>query len=285
VTDNRAAFGDFSGEHLTIKTAALWHGWAVMFAGNDVEHAEPIIRSAKKGLRALAEKTGRIICPEEAVEIVDHAYSEQLQAQIENKILRKRGYDTESFKQRGKAKCTPDVYARVWDQIGKEKLSLRFLVSGHDENGNGHIWLVNGEDAPTSYNAIHFWAIGLGAPAALSRIALYLSRFKEFTSLEEAIYVAVTAKFAGEAASNVGRSTFVEIEKHWTHVNDAIPLGEDVIEAMRASWESGGVPPVPELTLKGLKVYMRMREKVIAKQMKSFRKAKQSVSQTSVPEQ
>lgn len=158
VTDNRAAFGSFSGENLTIKSAALWHGWSVMFAGNDVEHAEPIVRTATKALRALAKTTGRVISPEEAVRIVDDAYSEQLQAHIENKILRKHGFNSENFQRCGREKCTPEVYARVWDQIGRERLSLNFLVTGHDENGQAHVWFVDGENAPTSHNSIGFWA-------------------------------------------------------------------------------------------------------------------------------
>lgn len=265
VTDNRAAFGDFSGEYLTIKSAALWHGWSVMFAGNEVAHAEPIIRAAKKGLRALAREPGRVVSPEEAVRVVDHVYSEQLQANIENKLLRKHGYDTESFQRLGKERCTPDVYSRIWAQIDKERLSLRFLVCGHDENGCGHIWLVDGEGAPTSYNTIKFWAIGSGAQAALSRIALYLSKYKEFRSFEEAIYVATTAKFAAESAENVGHSTFITIERHWGHENDAIPFEDNVIAAMRHSWEKRGVPPVPSFALRGLRRYMATREKAVAK--------------------
>lgn len=270
VTDNRAAFGEFSGEHLTTKSAPLWHGWSVMFAGNDVEHAEPIIRNAKQALVALAKKTGRVITPEEASGIVDHAYSEQLQAQIENKILRKHGYDTESFQRLSKEQCTAGVYARVWDQIGKEKFSLKFLVTGHDENGLGHIWLVDGESAPTSYNTISFWAIGRGANAALGRIAVYLSKHKGFESLEEALYVAVTAKFAAESAENVGQSTFVVIDSHWSHETDAVVLQAPVIDLLRVSWNKREIPRAPSVALRGLKRYLPALEKQTADLMKPF---------------
>jgi hypothetical protein len=275
VTDNRAAFGSFSGEYLTIKGDALWHGWSVMFAGNDVEHAEPIIRNAKDAMRRLGlkkDKSSSIITPEEAALIVDNAYSEQLQAQIENKILRKRGYNTDSFQKLAKNRCTSEVYARVWDQIGKEKFSLTLMVTGHDENGSGHIWLVDGESAPASYNSISFWAIGSGASAALSRIALYLSKHREFTSLEEALYVAVTAKFAAESAENVGRSTSVFINKHWKHEVDSILVGENAVLAMRTHWDTHGVPPVPEDMIKGVRKYLVRQEQFTRKQIAELNK-------------
>ena len=93
-----------------------------MFAGNDVEHAAPIVRMAKARLIALAKgkSPGVVISPEEATDILDAAYSEHLQAQIENKILRKRNFTSESFQKLGKLRCTPEVYGKVWEQIGKE---------------------------------------------------------------------------------------------------------------------------------------------------------------------
>ena len=289
VTDNRVAFGDFSGEYISIKQRALWHSWDVMFAGNDVEHAEPIMRVAKANMIALAKKKspGDVIAPEEATDIVDAAYSEHLQAQIENKILRKRQFTSESFKKLGKLKCTPEVYAKVWDQIGKEHFSLHFLVTGHTKNGEAQIWLVDGENAPVSYNTIGFWAIGKGAPAALSRIALYLSKYKQFTSLEEALYVAVTAKFAAECASDVGRSTAAVIFKHFWEEDDAIPLSDAAIDLLRFSWDRHGVPPVPKIHIKGLRKYLPIQAAHITKELESAikRQTKRSGSQKSKPGQ
>lgn len=253
ITDNRVAFGDFSGENLSLKTRPILYGyWQVMFAGNEVEHAEPIIRTAQKELLATAEKNKRPHEPEEVAAIVDHAYSEQLQAQIENKILRKHHFDAESFQKIGKLKCTPEVYAKTWDRIDREKLSLRFLVCGFDTEERAHIWLVDGENAPTSYNEINFWAIGKGASTALSRIALHVSKHQGFGTIEEAVYVGLTAKFAAEAASDVGPSTFVAILEFPHHPSSlrgrANALGmvsDDAIKRIRTIWDKTGVPPVP----------------------------------------
>jgi hypothetical protein len=274
VTDNRVAFGDFSGEHLSIKSSALWHGWTVMFAGNDVEHAEPILRAAKKSMQSLAKKSGRVIQPEEAVAIVDAAYSKQLQKQIENKILRKHGFNIETFQRIGRLRCTPEVYAKTCEKIDKEKLSLRFLVCGHDERRGTHIWVVDGENAPASYNSIGFWAIGSGGPAALNRIALYLSRYQEFKSLEDVIYVAVTAKFAAEGASDVGRSTFRVINRHWAHDVDSIPIDDMAVDAIRASWDAHGIPPVPDIARKALKEHLKKAERWTSKEIQQMETAK-----------
>ena len=272
VTDNRAAFGDFSGEYLTIKSSALWHGWSVMFAGNQVEHAEPIIRAAKQNMMALSKKLppGKWISPEEATGIVDVAYAEQLQAHIENKILRKHGFDSANFQKIGKLKCTPEIYAKTWERIDKEKLSLRFLVCGHEGKGNAHIWLVDGENAPTSYNSIGFWAIGTGAPAAISHLAVYLTKYKEFSSLEEALYVTVTAKFSAESASDVGRSTNVFIIKHQWEADDAIHLPEPMLDLLRKTWNDTGIPPVPKGVLRALKKVLPVAATVTTQMAEQF---------------
>ena len=133
VTDNRVSFGDFSGEHLSLKASALWHGWEALFAGNDVEHAEPILREAKSRLIALAEKiTPRMMRPEEVIPIFDEVYSEHLQAQIEKKILRKHGWDSDSLQAKGKERLTPEILGKIWDRVDKEKISLRFMLCGHE---------------------------------------------------------------------------------------------------------------------------------------------------------
>lgn len=253
ITDNRVALGDFSGENMSLKTRPLLFGyWQVMFAGNEVEHAEPILRLAHKNLLATAKHNKRPHEPEEVAALVDDAYSEHLQMQIENKILRKHGFDAQSFQTSGKLKCTADIYARTWDRVDRERLSLRFLVCGFDKEQHAHIWLVDGENAPTSYNEINFWAIGTGAPAALSRIALHISKYEGFGTIEEAIYVGLTAKFAGEAASNVGPSTFVAIfefphdpESMRERANALGMVSGSAINRIRTIWNRTGIPPVP----------------------------------------
>ena len=221
-----------------------------MFAGNDVAHAEPIIRAIKRNLLATAAKQKRPHEAEEVAAIVDDAYSEQLQAQIEKKILLKHGYDSETFQKRAKLQCTLEIYGKTWDRIDREKISLQFLVCGFDKEQVGHIWLVDGENAPTSYNVIDFWAIGSGAQAALSRIALHVSKYESFGTLEEAIYLGITAKFAAESASDVGRSTFVAVCGPPQGRNALGLVSDDAIDRIRTIWNRSGIPPVPQAACK-----------------------------------
>lgn len=273
VTDNRVAFGDFSGENLSLKATPILYGyWQLMFAGNDVEHAEPIIRTVRKRLLATASKNERPHEAEEVAAIVDDAFSEQLQAQIENKILRKHGFNVETFQQKAKLKCTPEIYAKTWDRIDREHLSLRFLVCGFDKEELPHIWLVDGENAPRSYNEIDFWAIGSGAPSALSRLALHISKHKSFgETIEEAVYLGITAKFAAEAASDVGPSTFVAVLDFPHHAGSLkgrpslTMVAGDAIERLRKIWNRTGIPPAPRAACRLISNEMADRRKEISK--------------------
>lgn len=244
VTDNRVAFGDFSGEHLALKAEVLFPGWGVLFAGNDVEHAPPIIRSAEKKI-LVVYKRKRDLEPEDVSDALSDAYSEHLQTQIESKILRKHRFDGESFLNAGKIKCTPEVYAKVWDRVDRERLSLTFIVYGFDRHKKGCIWVVDGENAPVSYDSIGFWSIGKRAPAALSTIAFHKSRDRALAaSLENTVYVALTAKFMAQAASDVGPSTFAAVLSAPSDPTSCIILTQEEIARVRTLWEKSGIPHI-----------------------------------------
>jgi hypothetical protein len=130
--------------------------------------------------------------------------------------------------------------------------------------------VVDGENAPVSYNTIGFWSIGKGASAALNRIALYLSKYQQFSSLEEAVYVAVTAKFAAESTGNAGPSTFAVIHGHITETDDQILIPDGAIEIMRKVWNETGVPPVPDSVLEGLRMSLPVLRKRTTKQAEKF---------------
>jgi hypothetical protein len=253
ITDNRVGFGDFSGENVALKNEVLVPGWGVLIAGNDVDHAPAIIRSARKKIRAVLAKTKQPLEPEEIAEALDESFSEQLQIQIENKILRKHGFDGESFRNSGKQRCTPEIYARVWDKVDREKFSLSFIVYGFDQNRIGHIWLVDGEDAPKSYDSIGFWSIGKGASAALNTIAFYLSRDRQLaSSIEDTVYVAFAAKFMAES-SDVGPSTFAVILPPPSQDGFATVFTPPEIEKTRKLWEDAGVPRIGQSVSKAVK--------------------------------
>src|SRR5208337_2794076 len=133
VTDNRASFGAFSAEGAVLKNWPLAPNWVTIYAGDDVEHADPIIRVVRREAWKIAVRNAGRVKAEEIVSMMDDAYSEQLQAHIEKKFLRKHNFTGESFLKLGKLKCTPDVYNRICGKIEKENFSLRFILAGFGE--------------------------------------------------------------------------------------------------------------------------------------------------------
>ena len=88
------------------------------------------------------------------------------------------------------------------------------------------------------------WAIGTGAPAALSSLAFHRDRadFNTFSSEEEAVYFGLAAKFMAEASPYVGRETFVTVDRKRGELGYLLP--ED-IDKVRNIWEAGGRPRAP----------------------------------------
>jgi hypothetical protein len=242
VTDSKVDFGSYSADFATNKNVPIHKEWSVLFAGNDVEHARPIIDMASSFLRANP--------PQDAIDVanaVDEAFAERLSIEITNKVLRKRGFTAESFVEKGKQKCTPSVYLSLCSRIDQIKISLKFLVCGFDHKGRGHIFLVDGESAPKSYDPVDMWAIGSGAFSAMSFLAFHADQgnFGKL-SLERAVYLTVGAKFMAETAEGVGsKAAFVIIREHGVEGFRSVKYSD--IERIRQEiWKPEGMPKLPE---------------------------------------
>jgi 20S proteasome alpha/beta subunit len=107
----------------------------------------------------------------------------------------------------GKRKCAASLYQTLCNRIEKVNISLTFLVCGFDDEGSGHIYSVDGKDAPKCHDSVGMWAIGSGAHAALSSLAFHLNKaqLNLTTSVEKATYLAIAAKFMAESSSEVGK--------------------------------------------------------------------------------
>ncbi len=252
VTDRKVTFGDFSADNLAIKHTPLWANWYALVAGNDVEHAKPILSRAK----TILSESGLQQKQDDVLTAIGRAYSERLDAEITAKILRRRGFNIETFREHGKSKCTREVYFDLCTRIDQIRISLSFLICGFDEEATGHIFCIDGKSAPKSYDDLGMWAIGEGASAALSSLAFHIDA-ADLTaggeSEEEALYFALTAKFMAESSGTVGRSTLPIILRPGPPANSGFISLED-IEAIRKLWQSAGAPRKPSRlseTLKG----------------------------------
>jgi hypothetical protein len=244
VSDNKVNFGTFSAETVAMKDIPIYKRCTALVAGNDTEHANPILERAHQ----LLYSNNKVKSPSEIADIVDQAFAERVNREIEAKVLRKRGFTVESFLEKGKQKCTPSAYLALCNRIDQVSISLRFLICGFDEQGIGHIYSVDGKTAPSNYDSVGFWAIGSGAHAALSSLAFHANQadVSVFRPKEEAVYFALTAKFMAESSDEVGKLGAL------VSVFDASPEHEieymrlEAITQVRALWQVEGAPRVPK---------------------------------------
>lgn len=246
VSDRKVSFGStFSADNLTVKDVPFSLDTWALVAGNDVEYSGPILKRAGD---ILFEQHSNNLKPgvSDAADAVDQALAEKLHTEISRRVLRKRGFDVNTFRDHGKQKCTPSAYLSLCARIDQIKLSLRFLVCGFDDEGEGHIYSVDGETASKCYDSIGMWAIGSGSPSALSCLAFHIDRseMSKFMSPEEVTYFAITAKFMAEASGDVGKkSTFVTVEKKGEKTRY---VRQDGVDAIRSIWEEEGCPRAPK---------------------------------------
>lgn len=241
VTDHKVSFGrEFSADEAALKEVPFHLNYSALVAGDDVEHAPPILDRAVEILNAKGRDKNK--SPNVVADAVDIAYAECLHREIENKVLRKRGFTVDTFRETGKQKCTPSAYLGLCSRIDQVRFSLKFLVSGFDDIGP-HIMVIDGESAPKCYDHIGMWAIGSGAHSALSSLAFYKEQMElsYVSSEEEALYFAAASKFMAENSGEVGKATLITIIRE----NECRWPGRAAIDSLRELWMSEGRPRQP----------------------------------------
>jgi hypothetical protein len=246
ISDMKATFADFSADHAAVKAIRVYRNWFVVYAGNDVEYA-PVILS---DMRSLLGKDDPPFKSAKQVRTALHdAYWVTIHRQIENRVLRKLKFSTDSFRDTGSKKCTATVYNNLCAKIDRVELSLQFLLYGFSENGHPHIFLVDGSNEPKCYDEIGVWAIGSGAHAALSSLAFHINR-KELDKFdqqtERAVYFACEAKFMAESSGHVGKDAAVlTIHRAKDTPTEVRFLLEKEIAAIKDIWNAEGAPRIP----------------------------------------
>lgn len=270
VSDQKVSFTGFAADNFAVKDMPLWGPTWTLVAGNDIEFVPSILSRAKHILEGKQSDNA----VEEAAYAIDQAYGDILHAEITRKVLRRRGFNVDTFLEKGRQKCTPSAYLALCEKIDRVNLSLNFLVCGFDDRGEGHIFSVDGQGAPKCYDTIGMWAIGDGVHLALSSLAFHVDRhqFSKYASVEQTLYFALAAKFMAESSGEVGKSTFISIE---TKDEPSRYLRDRHLELIRQVWESDGSPRVPS----NLDVLMENSMTTI-EQMNQERKGKVSGSAT-----
>jgi hypothetical protein len=252
VSDWKVNFGDFAADNVASKQTMLASDYQVLFAGNDTEHVVPIIERAREILlnpnRSVPELRKALeMSPVDVANALDEAFAERLHVEINNRVLRKRGFTVDSFRDTGKQKCTTSAYLALCSRIDQVSISLISLMCGFDKKGMGHIYSVDGKSAPKCYDSIGMWAIGSGAHAALSSLAFHADKVQlnRTTSIEKATYLAIAAKFMAESSSEAGKgATNITISEKDKMLKLCVPTPR--LEKIRSLWEKEGAPRIPE---------------------------------------
>jgi len=241
VTDMKAGLGSFASDFVAPKSV-FWRKWTIMYAGEDIESVPFIISAAKSSIAKLKGAVG----PQDIADALDQAYAQRLNKIIETKVLRRYGYTSESFRKQGKKQLTASIYNSLCVGIASVKLSLRFLVAGFDKQGKGHILVAGGDEPPTDYTSLGFFAIGSGANAALSSLLFHKSKLRLTEQVSEGVcvYLLCEAKFMAEPG-DVGRATFIALQ---SAENNGEPRFVTNADAIRELWESEGAPCLPKFT-------------------------------------
>lgn len=248
VNDQKVDFGEFSADYIGEKQDMFSLDCIAMYAGNDSECAEIILKSAKERI------SGKNWTPEIAAESIKLSCDEYLQKKIASKVLSKYHIDVDTFLTKGRTMFTPAIFTTLCSRIENVKLSLRFLLCGFerhtkdDSKCKAHIYEVSEGEAITCRDNAGMWAIGAGNYLALSSLAFAVDRrrLNKKSSLPEAVYCALEAKFMAESNGLVGKNTSVGIITPYT-LSD---MKDETVNQIRATWEQSGVPKIPDGALK-----------------------------------
>ena len=241
VSDLKISFGgEYSAADAVPKTNALIDNWSILYAGSDVADVDFVLTRARELL------SNSLFFPDAltVAKAVDSALAERLQEQIEAQILRRYGLTADTFLNNGKLLLKDQLYNDISSAIAKASLSTHFILCGFDENGDGHIVLIDGDSPPKSYDTVGFCAIGSGANVALSNLAFHRehSHLTVHGGLPECIYCCCAAKFMSESATDIRDDSFVTVTRKDTPA--AFISGRRMAE-IREAWKKYGAPKVP----------------------------------------
>ena len=244
VADEKADFGEFAADNIGEKEDMLSFDCLAMYAGNDPEYAPIILESTK------AKLAGKLWTPQVAAECLRLSYHECLQEEVKNKVLSKYNLNTDAFLRNGRAMFTPELFTTICSRIENVKISLRFLVCGFERHPKdeakckAHIYEVSDSDAVKCRDSTGMWSIGAGNYLALSSLAFAAHKrgLTKNSSLSEAIYCAMEAKFMEESNGLVGEATNVGVI-----TPDSIGIMPNHrIDRIRREWNKSGAPRIPK---------------------------------------
>jgi ATP-dependent protease HslVU (ClpYQ) peptidase subunit len=261
VSDTKLSAGHYSGEMATLKIRHLSTQWKCLVAGTFAHHVPLLDRITT----AIDRDTSR----EKLEKVCTAAFIAENKRVAEETVLATFGLTLEQFL-KSRKDLGDSLFERTWADISRIKIDCQLLMCGFDSNP--HVFVVENPEGNkvgfvTDCDFPGFAAIGSGTYLAES--TLFALHQNPSTSLEETICITMFAKFAAEAATDVGRETYltaftadgsIEFDNVFTLETD-----------LRKQWDQHGRPRAPEGAMAVISAHIKT-------------KPNPSVAQTSEPE-
>lgn len=241
VADAMLDFGDVAVDGVSEKIAPIHPNWFSLYASNDTTDVRPILELVT--VQLCSEK--RELFMTDVGNAFARAYAIRNQRMVEQKLIEPRGFKhLDDFYDRGKSVLTESEFNRLSREIDKITPSSEFLIGGFDQGGIGHILLQKPRSAYECLDDPGFWAIGSGAPEAISGLLFQADKlgFDLMCSEGECVYHLLSAKFTAESNRRIGRDTFVVVREFGKGPRH-LPL--EAVDTIRKAWYRHSIPKLP----------------------------------------
>ncbi|MGI8772233.1 MAG: hypothetical protein ACR2JE_12450 [Acidobacteriaceae bacterium] len=219
----------------TIKCEDVHQHWQAMMAADDLTQCMPIIEKA----RAFFE--GRANTLQVARSVFKRAYQAHLREMAEDQVLGRFGIDMATFLESGRHRFGESLFASLSNEIRAVATGTEFLIFGHSDDGEAHLFIVADPGIDSVYDKPGFCAIGAGAHAA-NGLLFYLGQSRSRT-MPESLFNVCAAKFMAEKIPGVGQQTFLFVQPFGTSV---CRHNSNLVRDLRKLWEKSGEPRVPD---------------------------------------
>jgi 20S proteasome alpha/beta subunit len=174
--------------------------WKALMSGNATA-TELIIRRAGLRLAAQPDLAGSL---DSMMETVKTAYQEARDQGVDDEVLRPRLLTKELLIARPSTLVPLDSqhFGDVAKRVADFRMGCDLLVCGFDAQGTGHIFSVHDPGVVNSHELEGYYAIGIGAESAISRLAWHYAEPSD--SLDFGLYQTLAAKLCAQSIQGVG---------------------------------------------------------------------------------
>jgi Proteasome subunit len=204
VADKMLGFGHVEAA-IGEKILRLHMNWHVLYAGNDISPAFPIVDRASAALQDNRRPTLLDVAA-----ALSGAWKAERDARTEAKVFAGRvGWTLERFFNEGRDHFSASEVTRLTSEIEMEELDLELMIAGFDERKRPFILSMDSSGHSIPEHRPGCWTIGSGAPNALTFLSW--REVKPLMPVRGALAFAVEAKYYGELAAGVSAETDVII--------------------------------------------------------------------------